>query len=116
MLFFFATWCPHCKKTLPTLPRYLERYKGKPFELLALTNNVRGQTTESATLFIQDPQWGISYPVGVDANGATTTAMEASGIPQIILIDKKGIVRWSDHPAYLTEGMIDTLVAEPGGA
>ncbi len=116
MLFFFATWCPHCKATLPTLPDYLAKFEGQPFEILAITNNARGQTTESAKLFVQDPQWKIDYPVAVDAGGATTVAMEASGIPQIILIDKKGIVRWSDHPAYLTDGMIERLIAEPGGA
>jgi hypothetical protein len=83
---------------------------------MALTNNVRNQTTESAALFVKDPQWQISYPVGVDANGATTIAMEASGIPQVILIDRKGVVRWSDHPAYLKDEMIEALLAEPGGA
>ena len=65
---------------------------------------------------MKDPQWKISYPVGVDARGATTMAMEATGIPQIILIDKKGVVRWSDHPAYLKDEMIEALIAEPGGA
>ena len=74
------------------------------------------QTTESAALFIKDPQWQINSPVGIDARGATTMAMEASGIPQVILIDKKGVVRWSDHPAYLKDEMIEKLLAEPGGA
>jgi thiol-disulfide isomerase/thioredoxin len=114
MLFFFATWCPHCKEPLPTLPRLQSKFAGKPFQLMALTNNARGQTTEGVQLFVQDPQWRMDYPVAVDAAGATTIAMEASGIPQVILIDKKGVVRWSDHPAYLRDEMIETLLAEPG--
>ena len=28
------------------------------------------------------------------------------------LIDKKGVIRWSDHPAYLKDSMIEGLIAE----
>lgn len=114
LVWFFATWCPHCKATMPEIAELKKKFAGKPLAIVGLTNNSKGQTTEVAAQFISDPQWGITYPAAVDAPGGTTSlAYQGTGIPAAVLVDKKGIVRWADHPAYLNEGMIEKLLAEP---
>jgi thiol-disulfide isomerase/thioredoxin len=111
-LFFFATWCPHCKKALPEFASHLENYKGRPLKLIAVTHNMKDQTTEKAKLFVADPQWNITYPAMVDARARTSLGLGATGVPTAVLIDKAGIVRWVDHPNSLTTGMLDKLLAE----
>ncbi|MEM7248898.1 MAG: redoxin domain-containing protein [Acidobacteriota bacterium] len=111
IIFFFATWCPHCKAALPGFAEWKTKF-GDKVQLIGMTANSRGQTTESAKLFVEDPQWDIDYPCAVDLGTKTSAAMAATGLPQIVLIDKKGVMRWIDHPNYLTESMIATLVKE----
>ncbi len=112
IVWFFATWCPHCKQTMPDMAALKQRFAGKPVRLIGITNNSRGQTTELAAAFVSDPQWGFTYPVATDRNGSTSLAYEGTGIPSAALVDKKGIVRWADHPVYLTDAMIEKLLAE----
>jgi thiol-disulfide isomerase/thioredoxin len=115
LVWFFATWCPHCKATMPDMAALKRRYAGKPLTIIGITNNTKEQTTESAKLFVDDPRWEIDYPIAVDNDGNSSMAFEASGIPSAALIDARGRIRYSDHPAYLTDAMIDRLLAEAPG-
>jgi tetratricopeptide (TPR) repeat protein len=112
LLWFFATWCPHCKQTMPHMSSRWQRYKDRPFLLVAVTHNSQDQTTETAKAFVADPQWGITYPAAVDLGGRTSRELESSAVPAAVLIDKKGNVRWADHPLYLNDAMIERLMAE----
>lgn len=112
LLWFFATWCPHCKQTMPEIADLLERFSGLPFRVVGITNNTRGQTTEIAKVFVEQPQWRISYPTAVDLAGATSMSYSAMAVPAAVLVDKTGTIRWADHPTYLQESMIESLLAE----
>lgn len=112
ILWFFATWCPHCKASMPEMAALKQRFDGKPLSMIAITNNSKDQTTEKVKAFVTDPQWGLTYPTGVDHQGATSVAFHGTGIPAAVLVDKKGIVRWADHPTYLTDAMVAKLINE----
>jgi peroxiredoxin len=112
LLWYFATWCPHCKETMPQMAERLRRYEGKPFTIIGLTNNTKDQTTETAKAFVAEPHWGITYPTAVDLAGRTSLAYQSTAVPAAVLVDKQGIVRWADHPTYLDDAMIDRLLAE----
>lgn len=112
LVWFFATWCPHCKSTMPEMAALRQRFDGKPLTIIGITNNTKDQTTEKVKAFVSDPQWGLTYPTGVDHQGATSMAFQGTGIPAAVLIDKKGIIRWADHPTYLNDAMITKLLTE----
>ena len=113
IVWFFATWCPHCKSTMPEIAALKARFAGKPLTIIGITNNAKDQTTESAMQFVSDPQWGITYPAAVDRKGGVTSmAYQGTGIPAAVIVDKKGIVRWADHPTYISDAMIQKLLDE----
>jgi len=112
LLWFFASWCPHCKETMPEMAALAERMKDRPFQIVGVTANTRGQTTAVAKAFVEDPQYAIHYPVAVDLVNRTSEAYGAGSVPSAALVDKAGIVRWADHPTYLHDGMIERLLAE----
>ena len=112
LVFFFATWCPHCKAAMPEIKAILDKYKDKPLKAVGITFNAKGQTTESAKAFVEDATNSFSWPAGVDLGGRTSTAYEGSNVPTLLLVDKKGVIRWIDHPVYLQEKMVAKLLAE----
>ena len=59
-----------------------------------------------------DPK--IEYYSAVDTQGTMKNALEVKGIPHVIFIDPKGIVRWEGFPLLqgheLTEEVIKNLI------
>jgi len=112
LLWFFATWCPHCKAEMPRIGELHGRFKDKKLKVIAITANSKDQTTETAKAFVEQPEWKIDYPTAVDLGGQTSEAYQSTGVPAAVLIDKKGVIRWADHPTYLSDAMVDRLLAE----
>jgi peroxiredoxin len=117
LVFAFAVWCPHCKRELPHAADLLDRYRGRGLQVVGLTDNTRTQKTADVFPFVEDARYRMSYPVAVDLEGRTTTALSLSGLPSAALpsaalIDRSGTVRWVGHPNYLTEETIERLLGE----
>ncbi|MEE2830335.1 MAG: redoxin family protein [Myxococcota bacterium] len=103
MLVFWATWCPHCRKEMPRLQEFYDKHKGKDFEMITVTRNSKGQTTEKVRSYLQEN--GITIPAMVDP-GTTSRAYGVSGIPAAALIDKNGQVVFRNHPSRVTDGLL----------
>lgn len=116
LIYAFAVWCPHCKREMPHAAVLLDRHGDRGFQVLGLTANTKSQTTGDVFPFVEDPQYGIDYPVAVDLEENTTTAYQLTGLPSAALVDRAGVVRWVGHPNHLTEAAIRTLLAEPAPA
>jgi len=100
---FWATWCPACKRTMPSIQEFYERNKGDDFELIAVTRNSKGQTTDKVRAYMEENSY--SFPVGIDT-GASSRAYGVTGIPAAAMIDKKGKVVFRNHPAQLTDALV----------
>ena len=114
LLWFFATWCPHCKEAMPNIADMSVRFADQGLVVVGVTANTKGQTTESAASFVKTGEHAadFTYSVAVDRGQATTEAFDATGIPQAVLVDRKGIIRWTDHPVFLSDDMVEKLLAE----
>jgi peroxiredoxin/outer membrane protein assembly factor BamD (BamD/ComL family) len=104
LLVFWATWCPHCKREMPNVEERYQKYKDQGLEILAVTRNSRGQTTEKVREYIT--QSGYTFPVAIDPGG-TSRAYGVSGIPAAALVDKEGNVVFRNHPARIDGAMIE---------
>ena len=87
LLEFFATWCPPCRASIPTLVTLQNRYRDKGLTILAVSVD-EGENLP-ATLASFSKEQGINYTVLL-GNQEVTGAYQVSGIPVAFLIDKTG--------------------------
>lgn len=112
-VYFFATWCEKCEAELPFLLDLEKRKSASGFVLIGVIDHNKGQTVESARKYCGEHR--IPFGVMMD-KGSTTKAYLGEVIPELILIDKEGRVRWHDHPASLSDYTIETLLGEESAA
>jgi peroxiredoxin len=84
---FWATWCPPCRRELPSMQRTYARLKDKGLEILAV--NV-GEEWEVIAPFISP--YNLEFPILLDPDSSQLTQWQAIGLPTSFLVDEKGMV------------------------
>jgi peroxiredoxin len=122
---FVHTTCPHCQRTCSEMSKLYTELGPKGFQPVAVAWN------EMANMLVPDfvKQNSVNFPVGFAPRDEVLSylgisAMERSVVPQIVWIDKKGVVRSQTPPTgdskLLQESFwreeIDTLLKEPGAS
>ncbi len=122
-LMFVHTTCPHCQHAVTVMSRLYAEYGPRGFQPIAVAWN------EMANMLVPDfiRLTNATFPVGFAPRDDVDTylgmsPMERSVVPQIVWIDKKGVVR-SQTPPLGDEKLlqdsfwreqIETLLKEPG--
>lgn len=109
-VYFFATWCEKCEKQRTFVLDLEKRYAPAGLLLLGVVNHSQNQTVDSVKPWLAEHE--IRFPVLMDANQATAGSFGESTIPDLVLIDKAGKVRWHDNPSQLWDFTIEALLAE----
>jgi cytochrome c biogenesis protein CcmG/thiol:disulfide interchange protein DsbE len=91
---FWATWCGPCRKAIPELNAFHKKFGGK-LVVIGLSDE-----TEKKVKGMTDPK--MEYFSAIDTKGRTKKAVAVTGIPHVLIIDPKGVVRWEGFP--LLEG------------
>ena len=100
MLYFWADWCPTCKKEFPETESYYQKLQKDGLEILAI--NVK-QPKEASEKFKE--QFGATFPMLIDADGKISDLYQVTELPTNFFIDEEGkiirkIVGWvSDKQA-----------------
>lgn len=102
VLDFWATWCPPCRESLPVVARIAGEYKDKGVAVYAV--NI-AEDPELIKSFLEDA--GLDLPVLLDPDGALSDQYSVRSIPQLFVIDRKGVVREA-HSGY-SRGMEASL-------
>jgi len=89
VLDFWATWCGPCVKALPEVMKATDSLKGKGVVLVAVN---QGEEAKPINKFLKRKKWE-GLKVALDNEDISSDAFMVSGIPQTVIIDKKGIVR-----------------------
>jgi peroxiredoxin len=117
MLEFWATWCDICKREMPNLVKLYSDWRGKGFELLSIV--LPSGNVEDIRKIAREKR--LNYPVLLDADltVATKSYGLAGPIPLKVVIDHRGIVRYShvgDYPPGEDElpFVIEDLLKETG--
>jgi hypothetical protein len=94
MLLFWATSGVHNLRVVPLINDFAAKFKDRMM-VIALSNE-----PDDVMRTNMPP---VNFSVGTDMQGRSLQAFEVTGIPHVVLIDPKGIVRFEGPPIYLTE-------------
>jgi thiol-disulfide isomerase/thioredoxin len=87
---FWATWCPPCRRAIPELNGYHEKF-GDKLVVIGISDE-----TEEAVRRLVNPH--IKYAVAIDTQARTKNTVQVTGIPHVLIIDPHGVVRWEGFP------------------
>ncbi len=106
LLNFWATWCPSCRKEMPSIETLWKKLKDKPFTIMAISV---GEARDTVNKFIVENKY--TYPVFLDPDSKLGAAFDVSGIPTTYLVDKDGKVIAGNQGAaeYDSEKMMKLL-------
>ena len=103
---FWATWCGPCRKAIPELNEI-----AKEFSKDVVVIGISDEPVEKIKA-MKEPV--IEYYYGVDTKKTMDKILEIKGIPHVIIIDPKGIVRWEGFPLLenhkLTPEVVKNLI------
>jgi peroxiredoxin len=88
MLSFWASWCGQCRAQLRGLADVYARYRGAGAELFAVSLDRSRRDAEDAAASL-----GLTYPVLFDAGGKVGALYGVDSMPELVLIDRDGVVR-----------------------
>ena len=103
LLDYWATWCGPCRMATPVLQSLHTQFGKKGLAVVGMSLDDNGSVAQVKPFVAA---MHISYPitVGPAANSAAAHAYRVHGIPSQYLIDKKGVVRWSQSGFSYAEG------------
>ncbi len=81
---FWATWCPPCRKEMPDLEALYERFRGRGFVVLAISDEEAAKVEP----FIRERK--ISFPVALDPSRKVNEMFVVEGIPKSFVYDRQG--------------------------
>ena len=84
---FWATWCPPCRREMPSMQRLWEALRGTDFRMLAVDV---GEDDETVFSFIFALDTAIEFPMLLDRDGKVTERWPVIGLPTSFLVDRSG--------------------------
>lgn len=104
LLDFWATWCGPCKKGIPDMNKFSEKFKE---DLVVI-----GVTKESEAKVKQMKKPVMKYYSALDSAGELNSKFEIQGIPHAVLIDSAGYVRWEGFPTLRNEQLTSSVISK----
>lgn len=85
---FWATWCPPCRKEMPSLVRLAKRYESRGVRLLALSNDDLDEQREAVERFVGGMPDVAPYVVY--GTPPVSSSYFVSVLPTLYVIDRQG--------------------------
>ena len=99
---FWATWCPPCRKEIPSLISLQKEYASKGFSVIGLSMDQGGK--KQVAKFVKKA--GMNYPVAIADKKAAREFGGVIGIPASFLLDRSGKVA-KEYPGYVTHEVLE---------
>ncbi len=82
---FWATWCPPCRREMPSMERLNKQLKDRDFTMLAVDMQ---ESEKQVRAFISE--FSLSFPALLDLNGDISSLYGIVGLPTTYIIDREG--------------------------
>ena len=104
ILFFWTTWCPHCRAQLLTLSKEYLQTKGKNIEILTVNIQENKSKVES---FLK--KYKAGFNTVLDLRGKVATLYEVEGVPTFYFISQEGKIIYVSNflPSNYTEKFLE---------
>ncbi|WBB55457.1 TlpA disulfide reductase family protein [Verrucosispora sp. WMMD573] len=102
----WASWCPPCRKELPSFQRLHERAEG---QLRVIGVNTQDSRSAAQSL---GEDFGVRFPMLFDQGKAFQRAMERSAFPMTVFVGADGGVRYIDTSGALDDAQLAELVRQ----
>lgn len=100
---FWATWCPPCRREMPSMEHLQQKFKDQPFVILAVNQQ---EDPDQVFVFTGQLEPSPTFPILMDRNSTVSNAWGVLGLPASFIVDQQGRVvyramggRDFDHPA-----------------
>ncbi len=85
---FWATWCPPCKKEMPSIEKLHQKYGGEDLVVLAVAIDTKGE--KLVRPYIEEK--GYTFTILLDAKGEVSDDFDVYGVPMTYIIGRDGII------------------------
>ncbi|MCX7803614.1 MAG: TlpA family protein disulfide reductase [Planctomycetota bacterium] len=107
---FWATWCPPCREEMPNVKKIYGDFHEKGFEIVGVSLD---KEEEKLRAYVKEN--GISWPQISDFKGwnnKTVQAFNVRSIPFMLVVDRKGIIRYRNVRGEELRQAVARLIAE----
>ena len=102
ILNFWATWCPPCRREIPSMEALYQAFRDEAFAILAINE---WETEDHVFAFMGQLPVEPSFPILLDLDSEVATSFGVKGLPTTLLLDPQGRIvyravggRDFDHP------------------
>lgn len=112
MLNFWATWCPPCRREMPSMQRLYAKYRDRGLTVVAVN---QFEEPDLVFEFVGRLSVEPTFPILFDRESRIAEQYEVKGLPTTYLLDRDGRIRYRaiggrefDHPEV--EALIESLL------
>jgi peroxiredoxin len=112
---FWATWCPPCRRELPSMERLWRQFRDAGLVVLGV--NV-GESSDVVYAFSNGLDEPLTFPLLLDEDSSVARSWPVKGLPTSYLVDKRGRIAFGviggrefDSPAVVQQ--VRQLLAAP---
>jgi peroxiredoxin len=103
VIFFWATWCPHCRTQLQELSKQKQDIERKGIKIILVDLEESGQVVAD---YIRKRE--VAFDVMLDNEGIVGRQYNVRGLPAFFFVDHEGRIVAAGH--YLPSGYADMLL------
>lgn len=99
----WTTWCPPCRREMPTLQKVYEEYKERGLVILAVNSTVQDDL-QAIPAFVE--KYGLTFPILLDKNNEAGRLYQLRSLPSTFFIRRDGTI----HEAVIGGPMAEALL------